>query len=176
MRFNVIRQFYKKCSVIGIYDRRLHIQSSTVPYRSNILEHSINKTFFSGIVLTYLKNYTSIALLLVLLIILIIVRCFIAKQILNFSNTFHVKGETKIMSGEGQIKSFIVDYNDILQAQKDDSILIIDVREPSEIDETGKLPGSIHIPSKLFLSIIAAKFNYLIYFSGRCYKYFNKSF
>ncbi|XP_047362692.1 rhodanese domain-containing protein CG4456-like [Vespa velutina] len=118
MRFNLIRQFYKKCNAIGIYDRRLHVRSSTVLYRSDILEHSINsnKTFFA------------------------------AKQILNFSNTFHVKGEAKIMSGEGQIKSFTVDYNDILQAQKDENVLIIDVREPSEIDETGKLPGSIHIP------------------------------
>ncbi|KAL2733160.1 heat shock protein 67B2-like isoform X1 [Vespula maculifrons] len=114
MRFNAIRQFYKKCIVIGIYERRLHIRSSTVSYRSDILKHSINKTIA-------------------------------AKQILNFSNTFHVKREAEIMS-EGQIKSFTVDYNDILEAQKNDSVLIIDVREPSEIDETGKLPGSIHIP------------------------------
>ncbi|KAF7397212.1 hypothetical protein HZH68_008434 [Vespula germanica] len=115
MRFIAIRQFYKKCIVIGIYERRLHIRSSTVSYRSDILKHSINKTFFA------------------------------AKQILNFSNTFHVKREAEIMS-EGQIKSFTVDYNDILEAQKNDSVLIIDVREPSEIDETGKLPGSVHIP------------------------------
>lgn len=41
-----------------------------------------------------------------------------------------------------------LNYEDILKAQKDDSILIIDVREDGEIRETGKLPGSIHIPSE----------------------------
>lgn len=69
-----------------------------------------------------------------------------AKQILYFSNTSYLKGETKIMSGEGENKFLTVDYNDILQAQQDNSLLIIDVREQSEINETGKLPGSIHIP------------------------------
>lgn len=43
-------------------------------------------------------------------------------------------------------RSLDVDYNGILKAQKDSSVLIIDVREKEEIDETGKLPGSIHIP------------------------------
>lgn len=40
-----------------------------------------------------------------------------------------------------------VNYEDILKAQRDNNILIIDVREDSEIQETGKLPGSVHIPS-----------------------------
>lgn len=44
-----------------------------------------------------------------------------------------------------------VNYEELLEAQKDNSILIIDVREQSEIDKTGKLPGSIHIPSRNFL-------------------------
>ncbi|KAF7991270.1 hypothetical protein HCN44_002832 [Aphidius gifuensis] len=39
-----------------------------------------------------------------------------------------------------------VDFDGLLEAQNDKNILIIDVREQSEIDETGKLPGSIHIP------------------------------
>ncbi|XP_076670606.1 thiosulfate sulfurtransferase/rhodanese-like domain-containing protein 3 isoform X2 [Andrena cerasifolii] len=47
---------------------------------------------------------------------------------------------------EGDKKALNVYYKDILEAQKDDSVFIIDVREESEIDETGKLPGSIHIP------------------------------
>ncbi|XP_058788626.1 rhodanese domain-containing protein CG4456-like [Phymastichus coffea] len=42
----------------------------------------------------------------------------------------------------------LIDYNKMLEAQKDDKILILDVRENSEIQETGKLPGSIHIPMK----------------------------
>ena len=51
------------------------------------------------------------------------------------------------MSGQGD-QDLIVNYEGVLQAQKD-NVLIIDVREDSEINETGKLPGSIHIPSKL---------------------------
>ncbi|XP_011157236.1 rhodanese domain-containing protein CG4456 [Solenopsis invicta] len=39
-----------------------------------------------------------------------------------------------------------VKYEELLQAQKDANVLIVDVREPSEINETGALPGSIHIP------------------------------
>lgn len=50
------------------------------------------------------------------------------------------------MSGGDKI-CLNVDYNEILKAQNDSSVLIIDVREKEEIDETGKLPGSIHIPS-----------------------------
>lgn len=51
------------------------------------------------------------------------------------------------MSGQGG-KAFNSDYKQILEAQKDENILIVDVREQPEIDETGKLPGSIHIPSR----------------------------
>lgn len=40
-----------------------------------------------------------------------------------------------------------VNYEQLLEAQRDDSVLIVDVREQPEIDETGKLPGSVHIPS-----------------------------
>ncbi|OAD55929.1 Heat shock protein 67B2 [Eufriesea mexicana] len=47
---------------------------------------------------------------------------------------------------ENNKKSHNIDYNELLKAQKDSSVLIIDVREKEEIDETGKLPGSIHIP------------------------------
>lgn len=47
---------------------------------------------------------------------------------------------------EGDTKQLELEYNDIVKAQKNDNVLIIDVREQSEIDETGKLPGSIHIP------------------------------
>ncbi|XP_033334577.1 rhodanese domain-containing protein CG4456 isoform X2 [Megalopta genalis] len=47
---------------------------------------------------------------------------------------------------EGDVKELNVHYKDIIKAQKDDNVLIIDVREQNEIDETGKLPGSIHIP------------------------------
>lgn len=46
-----------------------------------------------------------------------------------------------------------VDYKQLLEAQKNDNILIVDVREQDEISETGKLPGSIHIPSRHLSSV-----------------------
>jgi hypothetical protein len=39
-------------------------------------------------------------------------------------------------------------YNDIIELKQKNKIILIDVREASEIEETGKLPGSIHIPRK----------------------------
>ncbi|XP_076243721.1 rhodanese domain-containing protein CG4456 [Calliopsis andreniformis] len=64
---------------------------------------------------------------------------------LHFSTSTLLKTKSETMC-EGDRKVLNLYYKDILEAQKDDSILIIDVREQSEIDETGKLPGSIHIP------------------------------
>ena len=43
-------------------------------------------------------------------------------------------------------------YNDIIELKQKNEIILIDVREPSEIKETGKLPGSVHIP-RTFLHI-----------------------
>lgn len=57
---------------------------------------------------------------------------------------------SKAMSGQGD--NLNVNYDELLKAQKDESVLIIDVREDSEIQETGKLPGSIHIPSIYFIT------------------------
>jgi 3-mercaptopyruvate sulfurtransferase SseA len=39
-------------------------------------------------------------------------------------------------------------YEDLLEVKAKGGAVLIDVREPSEIQETGKLPGSINIPSK----------------------------
>lgn len=45
-------------------------------------------------------------------------------------------------------------YDDIVALRKRNEIILIDVREPSEIKETGILPGSVHIPRKfLFIHI-----------------------
>lgn len=41
-----------------------------------------------------------------------------------------------------------VTYTELLVLQKKDGVCIVDVREAAEIAETGKLPGSIHIPRK----------------------------
>ncbi|XP_012276316.1 thiosulfate sulfurtransferase/rhodanese-like domain-containing protein 3 isoform X1 [Orussus abietinus] len=63
-----------------------------------------------------------------------------------FSNSANPKACTKIVHGEGDCKTFDISYEELLKAQKDDSVLLIDVREQVEINETGKLPGSVHIP------------------------------
>ncbi|PBC28947.1 Heat shock protein [Apis cerana cerana] len=92
-------------------------------------------------------------------------------EILNFSLMLQSISQfstsllnNKIMSEE----SYDVGYSDILRAQKDRDILIIDVREKEEIGETGKIPGSINIP----MSDVE---NTLINFSNKDFKNkFNK--
>ncbi|XP_058788625.1 rhodanese domain-containing protein CG4456-like [Phymastichus coffea] len=71
--------------------------------------------------------------------------CLITSTGKNACNFTAISGIHNSASPETN-RNFIVEYNDILKAQKDDKVLIIDVRENSEIQETGKLPGSIHIP------------------------------
>lgn len=44
-------------------------------------------------------------------------------------------------------------YDDITALKRGNEIVLIDVRDPSEIKETGKLPGSVHIPRK-FLHLL----------------------
>lgn len=51
------------------------------------------------------------------------------------------------MAGTKNLMQKNIDFNGFLEAQEDQNVLIIDVREKTEINETGKLPGSIHIPS-----------------------------
>ncbi|KOX70303.1 Heat shock protein 67B2 [Melipona quadrifasciata] len=70
---------------------------------------------------------------------------FHVKPTLQFSTSSSLHTDIKTKSEDNK-KSLAVDYNDVLKAQNDSSILIIDVREKEEIDETGKLPGSIHVP------------------------------
>lgn len=42
----------------------------------------------------------------------------------------------------------IVNFEDVKHAENDSNTLIIDVREPHELRETGVIPGSINIPRK----------------------------
>jgi hypothetical protein len=53
---------------------------------------------------------------------------------------------TKTMSTDMLID---LSYEDLLEAKAKGNAVLIDVREHSEIQDTGKLPGSIHIPRKL---------------------------
>lgn len=51
-------------------------------------------------------------------------------------------------------------YEDIIELKQKNEIILIDVREPSEIEETGKLPGSVHIPRK-FLTFTVSVTGYM---------------
>lgn len=94
-----------------------------------------------------IHSYFGISLAkMVTLILFFLTYGFLAESTLHFSTSKSLKTDCNTMC-EGDKKALNLYYNDILEAQKDDNVLIIDVREQSEIDETGKLPGSIHIPS-----------------------------
>lgn len=41
-----------------------------------------------------------------------------------------------------------VTFEEVKALKDDKSVLLIDVREPSELKETGVIPGSINIPCK----------------------------
>ena len=55
-----------------------------------------------------------------------------------------------------------LNYEDIVKLNENRSICLIDVRENSEIQETGKLPGSIHIPCKLLYIISSLRHQIII--------------
>lgn len=61
------------------------------------------------------------------------------------------------MSGDKKID---LTYQDLLDVKAKGGVILVDVRENKEIQETGKLPDSIHIPrtfSKLFFTISIEK-------------------
>lgn len=60
-----------------------------------------------------------------------------------FINQYH----TSVMRF-GKSESSNVTYEDLLKLKEKKEAFLIDVREPEEILETGKLPGSTHIPCK----------------------------
>lgn len=43
-----------------------------------------------------------------------------------------------------------IDYNQLIAKQKNEAAIVIDVREPQELAETGTIPNSIHIPCKFY--------------------------
>lgn len=66
-----------------------------------------------------------------------------------------------------------VKFEEFQKFTKDPSALIIDVREPNELKETGTIPGSINIPcNNIFLFFVIHKSNKNIIFysesSERC--------
>lgn len=72
----------------------------------------------------------------------------------RFSTSRYLLGKTEAMKGEGDRAALNLEYEDIVKAQKDENVLIVDVREDAEIKETGKLPGSIHVPSNRSLNFL----------------------
>lgn len=42
----------------------------------------------------------------------------------------------------------VVTFDDVFKLKDDPNVLIIDVREPSELQDTGSIPRSINIPRK----------------------------
>ncbi|XP_020711617.2 rhodanese domain-containing protein CG4456-like [Athalia rosae] len=68
-----------------------------------------------------------------------------SKYFRHLSTSNNLLTQSKVMAGEGD-NGLNLGYEDLIKAQKDESVLIVDVREDEEIKETGKLPGSIHIP------------------------------
>ncbi|KAK9737871.1 Rhodanese-like domain [Popillia japonica] len=48
--------------------------------------------------------------------------------------------------GNSELKAGFVTYGDVKALGNDTSTLIIDVRNSTELEQTGKIPGSIHIP------------------------------
>lgn len=67
----------------------------------------------------------------------------------------------------------IVEFDEFKQLTKDKSTIVIDVREPEELKETGVIPGSINVPCKQ-LGIKLLTFLIIKYFysrgSGRCFE------
>ncbi|XP_045535005.1 rhodanese domain-containing protein CG4456, partial [Papilio machaon] len=52
----------------------------------------------------------------------------------------------RLYSEDAKLQEIIVDYDYVKNATSNKNILIVDVREPDEIKEHGKIPNSINIP------------------------------
>jgi 3-mercaptopyruvate sulfurtransferase SseA len=46
-----------------------------------------------------------------------------------------------------------MEYEDVKKGLEEHSFLLIDVRNPEELQKNGKIPGSINIPCKYFIHI-----------------------
>ncbi|KAL6266959.1 hypothetical protein P5V15_000045 [Pogonomyrmex californicus] len=108
------------------------------------------------------KTYTRLSNVkyLILLFHSAVVISDVVARSLHSSNISHQKTDVPNLC-ENEM-ALNVDYEELLEAQKDKNVLIVDVREHDEINETGKLPGSIHIPkddvSNVFLNLSEEEF------------------
>lgn len=75
--------------------------------------------------------------------LLLIVYLFADVAVLARTQTIVKTSVANMSNGDREI----ADYEDVVSATKNDSVYIIDVREPSEVKE-GSIPNSINIPCK----------------------------
>lgn len=75
---------------------------------------------------------------------LLLITVFITVSFLGF--TFGKKEIKKVEEMTGNNK--IVNFADVREATKNNTVYIIDVREPHELQETGEIPNSLNIPCK----------------------------
>ncbi|XP_018343295.1 PREDICTED: uncharacterized protein LOC108749227 [Trachymyrmex septentrionalis] len=84
--------------------------------------------------------------------------CYSGKRAENAVKKMNEKGYTQVYLYRGGFKewhdkqnperqTFIIKYDQLLEDQKKSDVLIVDVREPEELAETGKIPKSINIRS-----------------------------
>ncbi|XP_072939661.1 rhodanese domain-containing protein CG4456-like [Epargyreus clarus] len=59
-------------------------------------------------------------------------------------NVSHVP--CRFYSKEATLEDMVVDFQEVKKATSDGKVLIVDVREPEEVKEHGKIPNSINIP------------------------------
>lgn len=57
----------------------------------------------------------------------------------------------RFYSEQARNEDVIVDYDYVKNATKNKNILVIDVREPNEVKEHGKIPNSVNIPCTYFI-------------------------
>lgn len=57
----------------------------------------------------------------------------------------------RFYSEQARNEDVIVDYDYVKNATKNKNILVIDVREPNEVKEHGKIPNSVNIPCMYFI-------------------------
>ena len=74
----------------------------------------------------------------------------------SYAPSSHFPSITNVRSYSVQVNldELTVDYEYVKQATVNSSTLIIDVREPHEILEHGKIPNSVNIPCKLLFYFI----------------------
>lgn len=73
-------------------------------------------------------------------------QCFTISSYKNASNVSNICAQQRLYSVQPTIEEMIVSYDEVKNATSNKGILIVDVREPDEIKEHGKIPNSINIP------------------------------